>query len=116
MILRLDDAVTGTKDTLVYRIGEVRDSDTLWGNQTYVYITIAEKTTLVLAPSGSLAPQLGVRSASGALDISYTIPRSGSVEIAVHNILGQEVRTLRLGTQGAGVHGAFDQATLPTGR
>lgn len=48
--------------------------------------------------------------------ITYTIPQSGPVRLAVYNLLGQEVALIYEGTQGAGTHEIeFKNSELPSG-
>lgn len=48
--------------------------------------------------------------------ITYTIPKSGRVQLAVFNLLGQEVALIFEGYQGAGMHEVeFRNAELPSG-
>jgi glucose/arabinose dehydrogenase len=48
--------------------------------------------------------------------ITYTIPKTGNVRLAVFNLLGQEVARIFEGTQSAGTYEVqFDKEELPTG-
>ncbi|MEM1041642.1 MAG: T9SS type A sorting domain-containing protein [Bacteroidota bacterium] len=52
----------------------------------------------------------------GMATLRYTLPEAADVTLAVYDVLGRRVATLRDGVQPAGVHGAtFDAGTLPSG-
>ena len=76
----------------------------------------SEGPTFTVAGTNSQSAQLNIRSASGTLDISYTIPRSGNVDIAFYNVLGMKAHELHQGPQAVGTHNALGRVDLPAGR
>ena len=76
----------------------------------------SEGSTFTVAGTNSLSAQLNIRSASGPLNIAYTISRSGDVDIVFYNVLGMKAHELHQGPQAAGSHTAFEKVALPAGR
>jgi hypothetical protein len=112
----------GTIDTVKYRVGEIRLSDTLWGDMATAFITLDTMTTPVKQRPRPAAPKaLTLSSSRGpfspSADISFTLPSDAFVSLKIFDLRGREVATLVASEQlPAGSYTRqWNAGTTPTG-
>jgi hypothetical protein len=100
----------GQKDTLQYRVGEVRSAigDTLWGNVATAIITLDSTTTSVASGKESVPRVFALNQNypnpfNPSTTISFTLAQNGFTTLKIYDMLGREVAMLVNGNLKAGV-------------
>jgi len=80
-------------------VGEIRISDTLWGDMATAFITLDTLTTPVKQRPGPAAPKALTLSSSrgpvsSSASISFTLPSDACVSLKIFDLRGREVATL----------------------
>lgn len=112
----------GTVDTIKYRVGEVRASDTLWGNIAKAYITLdttymgVDNAETTVEPMRFGLNQNYPNPFKSKTAISYQLLSAGHVNLKVYDMLGRQVATLVNGLKPAGLHSSdFNAVELAGG-
>lgn len=117
-----DSVPNGTVDTLKYRVGEVRTTDTLWGNIATAYITLdttymgVDNAETTAGPVRFSLNQNYPNPFKSKTAISYQLPSAGYVNLKVYDMLGRKVATLVDDLKPAGFYSAdFNAVKLAGG-
>jgi hypothetical protein len=105
-----------------FGVGERRDDDALYSDQTVHFVQNARVPIMVNVrqldanPGGFSLEQNYPNPFNPSTEISFTLPTSGQTTLRVFNVLGQNVATLTNEHLTAGTHSVtFDARTLPSG-
>jgi hypothetical protein len=112
----------GWTDTILYRIGEIRNSDTLWGNVSTAIVTLDTTiitgiyTEVATLPKAFAFNQNYPNPFNPSTTITFSLPSKSIVSLKVFDALGREVTTLVNGELSAGYHSQQWNATnIPSG-
>lgn len=105
----------GTVDTLLYRVGEVGITDTLWGNIATAIMTLDTTATGIISePSATPREYVLYQNYPNPFNpntiIKYDVPRQSIVTLKVYDIIGREVATLVNEIKAAGTYQVSFQA------
>jgi hypothetical protein len=93
-------AVQGDTELICYRVGEIRTTDTLWGNMVWSFLILdTNMLTQVKPRSEFVTPYVFSLSVfsnffSRSAAFSFTLPSNASVSLKIYDLRGREVATL----------------------